>query len=230
MDRTSTTVAGLFIGRAERIWPDRPPSAIRKVRADGPMDLTITGFTGDEQADLRVHGGPEKAVMQYPLQHYAVWKDEMGASEPGLRAGGFGENISAAGFDEQTVCIGDRFRIGTAFVQVTQGRTPCWKLNRHTGIARMAAEFVRTGRTGWYYRVLEPGWVGQGDTISLVERHNPDWTVARVTNARLTSRLDTALAREIVSIPGLSENWQRSFGRKADAGYRDDPEAAWRDG
>lgn len=215
--RIEATIEGLFVGRARDRWKGKPPSAILKQRADGTLALTETGFEGDEQADLTVHGGPEKAVHHYPADHYATWRAELG-DQAAFAAGGFGENISTTGLTEKDVCIGDVFRLGRAVVQICQGRQPCWKLSAHTDEPRMAQLVQKTGRTGWYYRVIRTGLVAQGGHFELLERPQPDWSVRRVTLARFDPALDQQTAIAIASLPELSEGWRAAFLRKGNAG------------
>jgi MOSC domain-containing protein YiiM len=207
------TIDALFIGRVEERWPGRPPSAIGKTRTAERLEIGATGFPRDTQADLEVHGGVEKAIHHYPGEHYAAWRAELGRDD--LAPGGFGENVSTVGLTEDTLCIGDVLSFGSAIVQVSQGRQPCWKLAAHTGEERMAYLFQKTGRTGWYYRVLEPGHVAPGDGIALVERLRPDWTVKRVTLARLTRRIAPADAAFLADMPELYAGWREAFARMA---------------
>ena len=146
----ATSVLALHVGRARERWEGKPPSAIAKEPVPEALDLGYEGFSADEQADRKVHGGPEKAVHHYPAAHYAWWRERFPDHEDVLRSGGFGENIVADGLDEESVCLGDRFRLGRALVEICQGRQPCWKLAAHTGIAAMAGAMQKSGRTGWY--------------------------------------------------------------------------------
>lgn len=209
-----TVVDALFVGMPRDRWPGRPPSAIGKRPSDTPLDLTTTGFVGDAQADLRVHGGPERAVHHYPADYYPEWRTELGDRET-FAPGGFGENVSTTGLSEDDVCIGDVFYLGGALVQISQGRQPCWKLSAYVGEERMAYLIQKTARTGWYYRVLEPGQVGLGDAILLQDRPQPDWSVRRVTLVRFDRTLDEATARAIAALPELNEGWREAFARKA---------------
>ena len=152
----SCRVDGIFLGAIRDRWPGKPPSAIGKERVRGAQQITHAGFADDAQADLSVHGGCDKAIHHYATDHYRLWQAE-GQMAAGTGPAAFGENIATVGMTEDTVCIGDILRLGTAVVQVSQGRQPCWKLGLHTGNAGMPALFTRSGRTGWYYRVLEPG-------------------------------------------------------------------------
>lgn len=212
-------VTGLFTGAVRDRWQGRPPSAIEKVAARGALRLTPTGFEGDVQADLWVHGGREKAVHHYPADHYMAWAAELGPNDRFV-AGGFGENVSTEGLLETEVCIGDVFTLGAARVQVSQGRQPCWKLSAHTGLERMAYLVQATARTGWYYRVLEPGVVEAGDLLHLLDRPQPDWSVDRVTRARFDRSLGSDLARHLANLMELNEGWREAFRRRA-AGARE---------
>lgn len=218
-------ITGLYVGTVAPLVPGKPPSAIAKRPVTGPLTLTRTGLAADEQADLTVHGGPEKALHHYAADHYPVWRDELGEEATHLRPGGFGENVSTLGLTEDLLCIGDVLSMGTATVQVSQGRQPCWKLNAHTGLPRMAMLFQRTARTGWYYRVLEEGRVAVGDRVALVERRHPSWTVARVTRARLGPGVSPEDAAELAKLVALASGWRDAFRRRADQGAAEDTSA-----
>lgn len=213
-------IEGLFVGSVEDRWPGKPPSAIRKQPLSRPVSVTKNGLDGDAQADLTVHGGPDKALHHYPGEHFAAWSHELARDD--LIPGGFGENISTTGLTEDTVCIGDIFALGTAKVQISQGRQPCWKLNSHTGDDRMAWRFQNTGRTGWYYRVLASGEVGVGDALTLIGRPCPEWSVTRVTRARLTRRISQHDARTLAILPELADGWRDAFARLAQGDRQED--------
>lgn len=217
-------VDSLFCGQVVERWPDRASSAIHKTLVRGKQSLTWTGFALDSQADLAVHGGLDKAVHHYAADHYDAWisEDQMPA---GTVPAAFGENISTLGLTEENVCIGDVFKLGTARVQISQGRQPCWKLNRHTQNDMMAFLFQQTGRTGWYYRVLEQGEVAEGDDIQLIDRPNEAWSVKTVTQARLTRRVSVEDAVTLSQIPELAEGWRSAFAKFA-VGKRDEDTAA----
>jgi MOSC domain-containing protein YiiM len=178
-------VEALFIGKPKPFRSDGATSSIgARLPVEGPVKLTCLGFDGDQVADPVVHGGPDKAVHFYPAEHYAVWRAHLQMkglpTHPLLEVpGGFGENIAASGLTEDKVRIGDRFRIGTALVEIAQGRQPCWKIDHHFGIHGMTAAVITTGRCGLYFRVIEEGLVSSGDVLLQVERAAHDWTVAR---------------------------------------------------
>lgn len=217
---TRVTIEGLFAGVVEVHWPGKPPSAIRKRQISQTVSVTEGGLDGDMQADLTVHGGRDKALHHYPGEHYAVWCHELARDD--LVPGGFGENITTTGLTEETVCIGDVFALGTARVQISQGRQPCWKLNSYTDDDRMAWRFQKTGRTGWYYRILAPGEVGVGATLTLIDRPCPEWSVARVTRARLTRRISRQDAGTLADLAELANGWRDAFARLAQGNRQED--------
>src|SRR5690606_28558955 len=135
-------------GRARAFGPQGQRSAIDKAPVDGPALVTVTGLVGDEQADRKHHGGPDKAVHAYAVAHYPAWIAELPAAAGALRPGGFGENLVVDGVTEADVCLGDRWRIGPVLLEVSQGRQPCWKLNVRFGQPDMARRVQTSGRTG----------------------------------------------------------------------------------
>jgi len=172
--------------------------------------VTRLGLDGDEQADLRVHGGADKAIHHYPADHYAWWREVLGANPFLESAGAFGENVATDGLTEADVCIGDHWRLGTALVEVSQGRQPCWKLDHRFG-ATVMARMVKSRRSGWYYRVLDEGEVASGDTLTLVDRPHPDWSVARVFGLLIAGdhKRDRAGLEALGSVRALAGPWVR---------------------
>ncbi|MFL0356277.1 MOSC domain-containing protein [Erythrobacter sp. GH1-10] len=158
-------------------------SAIAKYPREGMVQILEDGFAPDEQADRRVHGGPEMAVHLYPLDHHAFWRERLGNIELLDQPGAFGSNLAVRGISERDVYIGDRFRLGSALLEVSQPRQPCWKIEHRFGsmteATGMVATIIKTGRSGWYFRVLEIGETEAGDSLELVERAHEDWSVAR---------------------------------------------------
>lgn len=216
------TVISLLTGRARPLAGSDAQSGIMKTSVNGPLRLGPEGFEGDEQADRRVHGGVEKAVHHYPLDHYQLWREELG-DLPALAApGGFGENISASGPTENTVAVGDVFRLGTALLQVSQGRQPCWKLNHRFEVPDMARRVQQSGRTGWYYRVLEDGLVKTGDRLQLVDRVAPDWTLHRLWHALYVDRLNLDELKGIAALDVLAEGWRKYAVRRLESGRVED--------
>ena len=138
-------------------------SGIVKTPVDGRRRVVAHNIEGDRQADLRVHGGETKAVYCYPHEHYARWAEELSRAD--LVPGQFGENLTTLGLLETQVRVGDRLRVGSALLEVTQPRSPCFKLAARMGLPEFPRLFLRSGRSGWYLRVVEEGDVGAGDVI-----------------------------------------------------------------
>jgi MOSC domain-containing protein YiiM len=208
----ATRLDALLIGTPQPFDPLRGMSSMARRPVDRPVSLSLLGLAGDRVADPAVHGGPDKAVHFYPADHYAAWRADIG-DHPLLAApGGFGENLSAFGLTEDRVCIGDRFRIGTVLVEVSQGRQPCWKLDHHFGRKTMAADVIRTARGGLYFRVIEEGMIAPGDRIEQVAAGPTEWTVARVFHLLIGgghkgAEGQAALA-DLAALPALAESWR----------------------
>lgn len=190
----------------ERPWV----SGTFKAPVHGPVRLGRTGLAGDGQADLTVHGGLEKAVLAYAAAHYPFWRETLGRDDVG--PGAFGENLVLDGADEATVCIGDVVRVGGARLQVSQPRQPCWKQARRWGRKDMPLLLQQTGRTGWYYRVLEEGMVEEGLPVELLERPFPALTVARANGAMHGE--DREAAAQLAECALLAPGWRDSMRRR----------------
>ena len=163
-------------------------SAIAKRPREGLVQVLDEGLAPDEQADRRVHGGPEMALHLYPLDHHAFWREQIGDSDLLDEPGAFGSNLAVRGLTESEVHIGDRFRLGSALVEVSQPRQPCWKIEHRFGHKGMVATIIQTARAGWYYRVLETGEVQAGDMLERVEVGEQDWSIARTFTALIAGK------------------------------------------
>jgi MOSC domain-containing protein YiiM len=205
-------IDGIFVGHPATLVAGKPPSAIVKTAVTGPVWVARTGLAGDLQADLTVHGGVWKAVHAYPARHLPVWNAELGLN---LTPGFLGENLSVSGMDEGDLCIGDVLAAGGAMLAVTQGREPCWKLNARVGREDFAFHVRKTGRSGWYFAVTQPGFIAAGDGLHLEERPNPGATVRAVTAALNNPRLDPGLAATLSHLPGLFPGWAAAFAERA---------------
>ena len=206
-----TIVQTLLTGRIDRHFTaEGETSAIAKTAVDGPRTVTLFGIEGDEQADATCHGGRDKAIHHYPRDRYADWQSSLGPLALLQRPGAFGENISTLGWTEESLCIGDRLRLGSALVEVAQGRQPCWKQGHRFGTAKVVAAMVKTGQTGWYYRVIEEGSVAAGDAIALISRVHPEWNVARVFGLLIGGqhRGQGAALRELARVEQLADGWR----------------------
>jgi len=184
-----------------------------KTPVSGPVYLSTMNLDGDGQADLINHGGVDKAVLAYGAEHYPKWREELQISD--MPFGAFGENFTIAGLSEELVCIGDVFRIGPAKLQVSQPRQPCWKLARRWRMRELTSLVIRNGRSGWYLRVLEEGLIEAKLPVTLVERPNPDWTVARANHVLHQMRTDLDATLELASVPGLADSWVEELRERA---------------
>jgi MOSC domain-containing protein YiiM len=211
-----TRIEGVYIGGITVLEPEGQPTGIYKTPSAGPLRLTFTGLVGDVQADRRVHGGPEKALHHYAAENYARLAAAFPECAAALLPGSIGENISTHGWQEDSVCIGDIFRIGTALVQVSQPRSPCWKINHKFGVADMSRFVADHGVTGWYYRVMEDGDVGVGDDFVLQERQAPEVTLARLWQANIAHRPALDELAELTAAPGLTPGWVQKLGERRD--------------
>ncbi|PPD44617.1 MAG: MOSC domain-containing protein [Methylocystis sp.] len=193
-------------------------SAIDKKASPGPWRIRALGLEGDAQAEKKHHGGPEKALHHYAFDHYPAWREEIGET-PLLRApGAFGENLSTTGWSEENVCVGDVISFGTALLQVSQGRQPCFKLNLRFGLRDMALRVQKSGRTGWYYRVLEEGAAQDGDALALIERPCPGWPLARLTALLYRDTRERDGLAAMAALPQLAGNWRALGQRRLDSG------------
>lgn len=221
-------VLAVRVGRVRtHLWDGREVvSGAVKDAVDGPVRLGTLGLAGDEQADTRVHGGPDKAVLLYAAAHYPRWAADEGLDLP---VGGFFENLTLTGPDEHTpgpdettVVLGETWRIGTALVQVTQPRSPCYKLAKRWGIPDLVLRVQRTGRTGWYVRVLAEGEVAAGDVVECVDRPAGAPTLAEVGRVMNVDTRDLAAAARLVDAPGLPERWRDKLRARLAGEQQDD--------
>ncbi len=186
-----------------------------KEPVSGAVRLRATNLDGDGQADLVHHGGRDKAVLAYSAEHYPAWRQSL--EKPSLPFGAFGENFTVSGLTEADVCIGDTWQVGDeVVVQVSQPRQPCWKLARRWRIKTLALDLQKTGRTGWYFRVLTEGFVAAKMRLTLQDRPFPAWTVERANRVMHFEKSDVESALELAAIPLLSENWQTTLTRRAE--------------
>lgn len=208
----------VFAGPVKPLPGDGRLSGINKHPLKGPWVITRIGIVGDAQADLKNHGGSEKALHHYPGEHYDVWAGEIGPHPLLAQLSAFGENLSTNGWTEADICIGDTLRFGGAVLQVSQGRQPCWKLNQRFGRKDMAYAVQKTGRTGWYYRVLQEGKADSGDPLILDHRPQVAWPLAHL--IRLLYR-DTMAKDELAAmaeLPELAAGWRHLAQRRIETG------------
>lgn len=184
-------------------------TAIFKTPVDGPVHVGTLNLNGDQQADLSVHGGVDKAVYAYPSEHYSFWREELSGTD--LPWGWFGENLTTEGLLEDNVFVGDRFRIGSAEFVVTQPRMPCFKLGIRFGDPSIIKRFLRSGRSGFYLAVLKEGELTAGDAIDLSTRAKDSLSIADITGLYSADVVDEKLLRRASELPSLPLSWREYF-------------------
>lgn len=204
MNNLSTTLDQILVGDLRPLAPEGQLSGIFKERVSGPVRLSPSGLEGDHQGDRVHHGGPQKALHHFPAEHYEIFRRRWHHLADLLVPGVLGENLSTTGFDEHRVCIGDIFRIGSARVQLSQPRQPCWKISHRLGVDEASRFVAQLGLTGWYYKVLDAGTLQEGDAIDLLERPSPELSLARYWSVINEHRPDPGLLRKIAAAPGLA--------------------------
>ncbi len=230
MQKTTGLIRSIQVGLPESDHSERPDDSTRqpcttgifKRRVLGPVRLERRNLQGDGQADLVHHGGLDKAVCVYPLEHWFHWQ---GVLPPHQLAGGaFGENFTLEGLTEAEVCIGDVFSAGSAVVQISQPRQPCWKLARRWQIKDLAVQVERTGFTGWYFRVLQEGIVESNVALHLMDRPFPAWTVATANRIMHHERGNRKAAEQLSLCPLLSSSWQQALRQRCQNQSQPDPQ------
>lgn len=200
----------IFVGTLRPLPDNARLTGMFKLPVTAPIDIGPAGFAGDQQADRRVHGGPEKAVHLYPAAHYAQLAARFPEAADQLVAGSLGENLSAE-VTEADVCIGDVFALGSARLQVCQPRNPCWKIDQRFGVDGMAAYIAETGLTGWYWRVLQTGRAAPDDLLTLAERPDDAITLGEAMALWQTQRPGPEALERIARAPGIAAGWQRKI-------------------
>lgn len=196
------------VGQIAPLGPDGVASGFVKRPVASPVRVGKLNLDGDQQADLRVHGGPDKAVYAYAAANYPLWAQDFPEHAARLTPGVFGENLTIAGLVEADIWVGDVHAIGTARLQVCQPRQPCFKLGLRFDDNRLPRNMVRSGRSGWYYRVLEEGVLSAGDEVRIVERPNPDLPLTRLIDIVYRGQASNEELARIAIAPGVAE-WLR---------------------
>jgi MOSC domain-containing protein YiiM len=207
-------IESIQTGQARTLGSDGAPdpldrrwtSAIWKEPVQGRVWLGREGLTGDVQVYRKGHGGPERALLLYPAEHYPRWRTEWGTRD--LGAGGFGENLTVSGQDEDTVCVGDGYQIGDARVEISGPREPCNNLVRRHRRRDLIERVVATGRSGWYVRVLQEGWLEAGLPLILLDRPYPQWPIERAAVVKRERAARPEEARLLAACPALLADWR----------------------
>lgn len=187
-------------------------TAIYKDPVTGPVHVTRLNLEGDRQADLNVHGGVNKAVYGYPVEHYAFWREHY--SDSPWHWGAFGENLTVEGLREETLHIGDQVAIGSVLLTVTQPRTPCFKLGIKFGTNRILKEFLESGRSGFYFSVMEEGELEAGDEIRVIPSGANQITIAEANHLMIAKSVPSELLNRALGSANLSANWREHFREK----------------
>jgi MOSC domain-containing protein YiiM len=181
-------------------------TGIYKEPASGPLRVCRHSLDGDVQADLKVHGGEFKAVYAYPFEHYSFWEQKLG--QDGFAPGTFGENLTTSGVTEETICCGDVLRIGSTILQVTHPRTPCTKLAFKFDRPQIIKEFLFSGRSGFYLRVIQEGQLSAGDSIEIIQQDPNQVTVRELLGLTDLNEGNPELANRALRIDALPQNWR----------------------
>jgi len=207
-------IISINVGRPQLvIWNGEPVSTgIFKEPLAGRVMLRTLNLDGDRQADLTVHGGPEKAVYAYPAEHYDFWKREFPDME--LPWGMFGENFTTEGMSETEINVGDKFRVGSAELMATQPRMPCYKLGIRFGRTDIIKRFLMSERSGIYFSVLKEGEVGAGDEFELLEKNASGVRVVDVTRLYSSDKKNVDLLRQAIASDALPSSWREYFQKR----------------
>ena len=214
-DHDDSVVTALFVGDIRPLPESGRPSGIDKHPLRAPMRLERDGFVGDHQADLRVHGGPDKAVHLYPSMHLARLAARFPQAAAQLVPGAIGENLSAA-LDESAVRVGEVWSLGEALLQICQPRNPCWKIDERFGCPGMAAYIVEQRITGWYWRVLRDGVVRPGDALRRQHADADAPTLRDALELWHTPRADAAAMTRLAQVDGIAAHWRHKLEQRVD--------------
>lgn len=203
------TIDALLVGKPAP-FRDADYSAIAKQPVAGAVRISWDGLEDDAVADPIHHGGWDKAIHLYPQDHYGWWRERKPGHPLLDTPGAFGENIASRGMTEADICLGDRFSLGSAVVEVSHGRQPCWKLDHRFGARDVMATIVKTTRSGLYFRVIRQGEAQSGTRMDLLERPLPDWSIARIFQLLIAGghKRDPEAVRALADMPLLAEAWR----------------------
>ena len=195
------------IGLPKKMTYDNGKEVITGIRKDKVMEafLTTEGFRGDGVADLRYHGGPDRAVCVYPYEHYSLWENEFLTS---LSPSTFGENLTVTNMLERDVHIGDIFRIGDAVIQISQGRIPCSTISKRTNLPSLLKRMVQTGFTGYLCRVLEEGTVREDSKITLLETNPKQVSIFMGNQINFHQPKDVEGIKKVLDVHELAKEWR----------------------
>ena len=208
MTASHRATVSIFVGQEQALPVSGRPTAMYKQPVQAPVALGVNGFEGDDQADKRVHGGPDKAVHLYPTSHYAKLAAQFPDAASLMVLGSMGENIATPNLDEHDVHLGDVWQLGTALIQACQPRNPCWKIDERFGADGMALFIDQHLLTGWYWRVLQTGIVNPTDTLVLHEAASDAPTLHQAMTLWREHRPSLDELSVLSETPGIAKVWQ----------------------
>ena len=208
MTASHRATVSIFVGQVQALPVSGRPTAMYKQPVQAPVALGVNGFEGDDQADKRVHGGPDKAVHLYPTSHYAKLAAQFPDAASLMVLGSMGENIATPNLDEHDVHLGDVWQLGTALIQACQPRNPCWKIDERFGADGMALFIDQHLLTGWYRRVLQTGIVNPTDTLVLHEAASDAPTLHQAMTLWREHRPSLDELSVLSETPGIAKVWQ----------------------
>ncbi|MFD2177437.1 MOSC domain-containing protein [Veronia pacifica] len=206
---------GIYCGKKKTV--DGFDTAMYKSPVQGKQYLSEIGLEGDEQADNKHHGGTERALHQYPAEHYQFWQQKYGG-EQDWQAPGMGENLSSLGMNEETVCVGDQYQWGEAIIEVSQPRSPCFKLNKRWQLEDFSVEMQSLSRCGWLYRVIKAGYVDLSQPLTLVSRPENALTLKEVCDLFFGDPLNPEALLTLREQSALSESWMSKVKARLETG------------
>ncbi|MCT1541469.1 MULTISPECIES: MOSC domain-containing protein [Lysinibacillus] len=212
MEKNKPMIYTLTVGMPKELVDSKGRSMITGIEKQRVQEVYLSsqGFEGDEVADKKHHGGPDRAVCLYPAEHYIQWEQELGKTLP---VAAFGENLTVTNMLESDVCIGDIYKIGDAVIQITQGRIPCSTIDRYTEANTLLKRLIETGYTGFLARVLEEGTICADSTIELVEKHPARISVLYCNEVYFKNN-DAIAMKQIQAVDALAEDWKEKLEKR----------------
>lgn len=189
-------------------------TAMDKSIVDGSLYLSVEGLAGDDYADKKNHGGLDRALTQYPAEHYIYWQEKYGANfvdRASEKIAGMGENLSSIGMTEESVCLGDRYQWGEAVIEVSQPRSPCFKLNKRWGVEKLSVDMQAISRCGWLYRVITPGKVNVEQPLELIARVDNAMSIKSVCDSYFGEPLNTEKLLALRAQTTLADSWMEKI-------------------
>ena len=206
----------IFIGGVSALPNSGRPTGMFKQQVSGPLELGPEGFIGDQQADRRVHGGPEKAVHLYPARHYRQLAEQFPDAKALLVPGTLGENLSVEDLDEAQVHIGDIWQLGNVLLQLCQPRNPCWKIDERLGVDGAAEYIAKHHLTGWYWRVVQEGSASPDDALELHTRYPDSYSLLEAMTLWAEHRPDLGRLGKLAQSKGMATHWQGKIQQRLD--------------